>query len=361
MRKYYIDNIRWVIIVLVVIHHVFCIFNSVGVVVNFNAPGIPILDSFAYFVYPWFMPCMFLIGGMSARYSLNKRTKKQFLKERANKLLIPFLFSMLIIAPLVGIFTFSASSWSRIASLPKIIKVIIIMVSGMGPLWFLIQMFIISIIFVIIKALDKKDSLLALDSKLNIWILILIYIPCFACAQILNFMYVFRNGLFIILFLLGYFVFSHDKVQEELEKHNIILLIVAVVLFIIEIHKFWGKNFSDLGVINNYLVFLYGWIMMLAVIGNFKAYFNFSNKFTKYMGCRSFLIYMFHYLPMNIIAYCIVRYLNLPIILNYIFVLILSFVVTIIICEIVYNTPEIRFLIGIRKDNRESMHTKTLS
>ena len=352
MRKYYIDNIRWVIIILVVIHHVVCIFNSTGVVLNFNAPGIPALDVFAYFVYPWFMPCMFLIGGMSARYSLNRRTNKQFLVERVNKLLIPFLIGMLIIAPLVGIFTFNANGWSGIASLPKVI----IMASGMGPLWFLIEMFLISIIFLIIKSLDKKDKLLALASKANIWILLFLYIPCLGCAQILNFMYTFRNGLFMILFLLGYFVFSHDKVQEELEKHNVILLITAVVLFLIEIQRFWGKSFADLEVINNYLVFLYGWVMILAVIGNFKAYFNYTTRFTKYIGSRSFLIYIFHYLPMNIIAYCIITYLKLPIILNYVLVLILSFGVTIIICEVVYKIPGVRFLFGIRKNNIKSLN-----
>ncbi|EKQ55500.1 MULTISPECIES: acyltransferase family protein [unclassified Clostridium] len=349
MREHYIDNIRWVIIILVVIHHVVCIFNSTGVLVNFNAPGIPVLDVFAYFVYPWFMPCMFLIGGMSARYSLNKRTNKQFLIERVNKLLIPFLISMLIIAPFVGIFTFNVNGWSGIASLPKVIIGLILMASGMGPLWFLIEMFIISMIFLLVKSLDRRDKLLILGGKANIWILLFLYIPCLGFAQIFNFMYTFRNGLFIILFLLGYFVFSHDKVQEELEKHNVILLVAAAILFIIEIQRFWGKNFSDLTVINNYLVFLYGWIMMLAVIGNFKAYFNYSNRFTKYISSRSFLIYIFHYLPMNIIAYYIVTYLKLPIILNYILVLILSFAVTTIISEVVYRIPGIRFLFGIRR------------
>jgi hypothetical protein len=136
---------------------------------------------------------------------------------------------MLIIAPLVGIFTFNVSGWSGISSLPKVIIGLIIMVSGMGPLWFLIEMFVISMIFLIVKSLDKKEKLLKLGSKANIWILLLLYIPCLGFAQILNFMFVFRNGLFIILFLLGYFVFSHDKVQEELEKHNVILLITVTL------------------------------------------------------------------------------------------------------------------------------------
>lgn len=225
---------------------------------NFNAPGIPVTDVFAYFVYPWFMPCMFLIGGISARYSLNRRTGRQFMKERINKLLIPFISGMLIIAPLVGIFTFQTNDMSVIASLPKTIIGLIIMVSGMRPLWFLIEMFIVSMIFLFIRFFDKKDKLYMLGSKADIWILLLLYIPCLTSAQIFNFMYTFRNGLFIILFLLGYFVFSHDKVQEELEKHNIILSIAAVILFVMEIKKFLGRNFSDLAVINNYDVFLYG-------------------------------------------------------------------------------------------------------
>ncbi|WP_160687073.1 acyltransferase [Clostridium sp. C2-6-12] len=355
MRKHYIDNIRWTIIILVVIHHVVCIFNSVGVVVNFNAPGIPVLDLFAYFVYPWFMPCMFLIAGISARYSMNKRTNRQFLKERVNKLLIPFLFGMLIIAPLVGIFTFNANGWSGIDSLPIVVKGLIIMNCGMGPLWFLVEMFIVSMIFLVVKALDKNNKLLKLGGKANIWILILLYIPCLGFAQIFNFLYTFRNALFIVLFLLGYFVFSHDKVQVELEKHRIILLITAVILSVIQINEFYGKKFGDLEVINNYLVFLYGWIMILAIIGNFKAYFNFSNQFTKYMSSRSFYIYIFHYLPMNIIAYYVVRYLNIPIILNYILVLILSFVVTIIICKVVYRIRPIRSLFGIKDNNIKSI------
>ena len=69
--------------------------------------------------------------------NLNRHTNKQLLVEHVNKLLIPFLIGVLIIAPLVGIFTFNANGWSGIASLPKVIKGLIIMVNGMESLWFL--------------------------------------------------------------------------------------------------------------------------------------------------------------------------------------------------------------------------------
>ncbi|GEA30878.1 hypothetical protein CDIOL_18010 [Clostridium diolis] len=47
--------------------------------------------------------------------------------------------------------------------------------------------------------------------------------------------------------------------------------------------------------------------------------------------------------------------IKLPIIFNYIFVLILPFVVTIIISEVVYRIPRIRFLFGI-KNNINSLN-----
>ena len=56
MRKTYIDNIRWITVVLVVIYHVIYMFNGVtefGVLGPFgeNQPQ----DVFQYAVYPWFM------------------------------------------------------------------------------------------------------------------------------------------------------------------------------------------------------------------------------------------------------------------------------------------------------------------
>ena len=95
-RKYYIDNIRWMTVVLVIIYHIIYIFNCSGVISNINVQGIPILDTFLIFVYPWFMTLLFLVAGMSSRYSLNKRTNKEFLKKRKKRVLLPSITGILI-------------------------------------------------------------------------------------------------------------------------------------------------------------------------------------------------------------------------------------------------------------------------
>ena len=72
MRKNYLDNIRWTVIILVLVFHVVSIFSSCGAVMSINAPGIPALDTIGYLIYPWFMCLLFVVSGICARISLDR-------------------------------------------------------------------------------------------------------------------------------------------------------------------------------------------------------------------------------------------------------------------------------------------------
>ena len=103
LRKVYLDNIRWATVILVLIYHVFYMFNGVGVLGGIpNAVSIPVFDWAASVIYPWFMVLLFVIAGMSARYALQERTEKQFLGERAVKLLIPSTLGLFVIHWITG-------------------------------------------------------------------------------------------------------------------------------------------------------------------------------------------------------------------------------------------------------------------
>ena len=58
-RQPYLDRIRWCTVLIVIVYHVLYQFNSVGLIRNIYAPGIPILDTSMAFVYPWFMALLF--------------------------------------------------------------------------------------------------------------------------------------------------------------------------------------------------------------------------------------------------------------------------------------------------------------
>ena len=94
MRKHYLDNIRFLTIFFVVIFHVYFYYNNIGTEAMFAGlkpyeGAVTFAGIYQYFVYPWFMLLLFVVAGISARYALEKRTERQFLKERVDKILAP--------------------------------------------------------------------------------------------------------------------------------------------------------------------------------------------------------------------------------------------------------------------------------
>lgn len=349
MRKTYLDNIRVGIVWIVVIYHIIYSFNSVGVINNTGLLGIPQMDSFLYFVYPWFMCCLFLVSGMGARYSLEKRNSRQFLKERVKRLLIPSIAGIFLLGWVAGTVTtlYNGMFAQDGAKIPAVIQYIIRCMIGIGPLWFAHQLFLASAILLLIRVIDKKDKLWKLSEKVNMPILLLFFFPVWLSAHLLNtpLIEVYRNGIYIFMFLLGYYVFSHDHVMEQLEKWKIPLLITALILGICYTVYYYGENFSTAECLKSPFTNLYLWVMILAVLGCAKAWLNKSNRFTEYLSSRSFAVYVLHY-PMIVAAvYLLDTYLKLPMLSVYMLLLLISLTVLPCIIEIVRRIPGIRFLL----------------
>jgi len=208
-RKYYIDNIRSVTVIIVIVYHVIYLFNSVGVPKNIGVNGISSFDIFCYFVYPWLMTIMFLLAGISAKYALRKRTEKQFFKERAQKLLIPVVGGMFLIGWINGWVTYQYVDIFGGSNPPVIIKYLIFCLN-IGPLWFNIELFIVSSVLLLIQKIDKKCRLQVLSDKANIFVALFLVIPFWGASFLLNtpILTTFRNGIYLFVFLAGYYIFS---------------------------------------------------------------------------------------------------------------------------------------------------------
>ena len=88
-RKNYLDNIRWITLCVVILYHVFYIFNSSDVISNIGVKGIKELDAICVFTYPWIMCLLFVVSGVSTKYSLKNKSNKEFIKDRAKRILVP--------------------------------------------------------------------------------------------------------------------------------------------------------------------------------------------------------------------------------------------------------------------------------
>lgn len=355
MRKHYIDNIRWTTVILVLIYHVFYMFNHAGVFGGIKPlEGAEGADVLLYFVYPWFMALLFLLAGMSARYALSKRTAKQFIGGRVTKLLVPSTLGLFVFQWLGGYLNVKIGG--GLDTIPPIARYPIFALSGTGPLWFIQLLFLFSLLLIPIKKLDASDRLWTLCKGTKLPVLLLLAIPVWGASQILNAPVIttYRFGIYFVCFLLGYFVFSHDEVTDRLQKARLPMLIAAVTAGVLYTVYFFGENYTEDACLKHVFTSVYLWLAILAIIGCSKAWFNKENRLTAYMNRVSFGWYIVHYPVLLAVCFALVNFIALPSAAVYILALVIYVPLTAAVYELLRRIPFVRWaVLGIKKRKEE--------
>lgn len=355
-RKLYLDNIRTITVIIVMVYHVFYLFNGVGVLGGFTVEKSLILgDAFCTLVYPWFMVLLFCIAGISARFSIKKRGTKQFLKERAIKLLFPSILGCFVIFWIVGYINIKIGG--GLDYIPGFLIYPISALSGSGPLWFAHLVFVYSAIIVLLLKIDKNDKFYNWFEKTgNFALLVIVPLLLWGSSQILNMpvITVYRFGIYLLSFLVGYFVLSHENVLEKIERLLPISAILTAVFLIIYMILFYGENYADDRVLKHVITNLYAWFAVLAIIGAGKRYLDFSTRLTDYLNSNSYGLYVLHYLVLMCVAYSLYSRFNLPLVAMIIIILALELLFTALLNEIIKRIPILRLIIlGIRRNKNE--------
>lgn len=349
MRRHFLDNTRYTIVLLVVFYHVIYIFNSIGVITNVAIPGIPELDVVMYILYPWFMVCLFVISGISARYALEKQPSKIFWKKKLKKILLPSVAGIFLIGWINGWVTnqYTDMFAGNGHLIPGIIKFLIWCMSGIGPLWYLHELMLCYCLLLLVRKIDKQDMLHALGNKANVLVLMLLSLGLWGSAQILNtpLIEIYRNGIYLFAFFAGYFIFSHDHVQELLGKHALSLLGLALVLCVVYTVTYWGENFTVLENLKSLLTNLYAWFGTLAVLGCGKRFLDRETKFTRFMGRFSFGFYVLHYPLLITAAWALDKVFHLPVAAMYPILMVWMVVAPPLLTAVIRKIPIIRTLL----------------
>lgn len=359
MRKTYIDNIRWITVVLVVLYHVIYMFNGVqtaGVLGPFT--DVQYQDVYQYMVYPWFMLLLFVVSGMSARYCLENHTHKEFLKSRTVKLLVPSTLGLFVFWWILGYYNMAFSgAITQMGQIPKPILFLIMAVSGTGALWYIQLLWVFSLVLVLIRMLEK-DRFYNVCKKTNVPILILLTALIWGAAQILNtpIVVVYRFGIYGVGFLIGYFCLSHDEVMERVGRFWIPLSVAGVVAGIAFVAVYWGSPYAEHSVLDTPLCNVFAWLATLGVLAFMKKWGNFSNSFSKWMTARSWGLYLFHYLALAMCAYYLSEFApGLPAVLMYLFVGIAAFGGAFLLYAIIRRIPFLRWCVcGISKKEKKA-------
>lgn len=370
-RLYYLDNIRFITVILVMIYHVIYAFNSQGVLSNFPVQGYPVLDNFLFVVYPWFMALLFVVAGISARFSLQKRSGKQFAKDRALRLILTSTVMIITLGWSVGSITnyYSNIFGENAEMIPGVIKYIIYSISGIGPLWFAQELFLSSMILLLIRAIDRKRRLEELCTHIKWWGFLILFVTFFASSYLFNtpIIEVYRNGFYTCSFLFGYYIFSQKKVMDSLSKAAKFLVPAAIVSgigYVVFINLvicpqvtddiLTSVNYCSMSTLKHPFTNIYAFVAILAILSIGPKYLNFNHAFSRYMTKANFGFYALHYFAMAWSMFLALEVLKLPIWACYLCGLFGMILITTILYEIIRRIPGIKTIyLGIETRRRK--------
>ena len=363
MRKHYLDNIRWITVVLVVFYHIIYIFNGIckeGVAGPFS--DFQIQDAVQYILYPWFMVILFIVSGITSRLLLEKQTTKEFIKSRTQKFLVPSTIGLFVFQWIQGFFNmqFSHAFENFSPEMPKAVIYIIMAISGTGVLWYIQMLWIFSMILVLVKKIDKNDNFYNLCEKTNVLIVVLMGFLSFGFSKILNtpVILVYRFGIYGFAFFSGYFVFSHENVIQKISRFFIPFSVIAVVSAVFYVKLYFGQSYVVPPVVNCPLASVYLWFVCLSILGGSYRFLNKTNAFFTFMRQNNFGLYVFHYLPLSMAAYFL-SFSNVPPFLQYIITGFSAFIGAILLNAAISRIPFLRWcVLGIKKEKTKEIQTE---
>jgi glucans biosynthesis protein C len=358
-RLHYLDNLRWMSILVLFPFHasfVFCAgWYSYYVLSDFPSTAAHCLT---VAVEPWIMPLLFCIAGMSAKFALQTRTPRVFLRERVTKLLVPFLAGLVLICPVIAYYALKFHTGYTGSFAGAFVHFFTSVTTQPGlngstgdfsvdHLWFILFLFVISVAALAVILARQRLSHRFGTGTVSLPLLGLLFIP----VWLLNYAGFCVTGYsfpaYFFLFLTGYFLLAGEQVQALLEKFWIFLLVAWIVLTagvmwgagIILGHSevFWGTS-------PFYVVA--GWTGVLAFMGAGRHLADHTSAFAAYLGTASYPVYIIHQAILVAIAYYAVMLPVSPF-LQFAIIVISSLVLTFACYEIIRRIPGIRALFGI--------------
>lgn len=348
IRKHYIDNLRNITILLLFPIHTFMIWNDFGSRFYIWQGENRILSTLIVLVNPWFMPILFVLAGMSARYALEKRTNREFITQRINKLLVPFISGMIFLVPFQTLYArkyFDNYNGSLLDNW-RYFFTHLTDFSGYdgaftpGHLWFILFLFIISMITLVLFCNAPYEKVSHHVEKMPAFGVLLLFVPVWLMYYLGNFGG-FSIGKNLALYLVGYYVLSNDFIMDKLAQNIRWLTCLYVIGTVASVSMYYMFSYyGDLWV--NFI----GWISILVLLVVGKKFFNRRTSFTEYFNSASYPIYILHQSILVALAYYVVR-VNDVMLVQVLGICIGSFILTVLAYHLIRLVPVIRKMIGI--------------
>lgn len=364
MRRYEIDWVRNISILMLFIYHtsaIFCIFGDFYII---SSQKNIIANLFIVLMCVWYMPVLFFLAGASTYFSAQKRTFREYMLERIKKLFIPLVFGILVLVPPQ---TYMARIWRGESNLKYIdhLKYFFTNLTDFtgydgaftpAHLWFILYLFVVSMIggFIVFKLLKNPDSKINVDilksiifNKYSVFILLLIgfisdFFPSIMGKSLLG---------CLIIFLIGYLTYSDDCLVDKIISNRfkfLRLLVIVAILGIIYVFKvrellpsycLWSID----SILKNIVLIS----AVSTIVGFSSIYLNKNNSLLKYLNASSFAVYIIHQPILLGVAFIIIPIVESTF-LAMILIILLSLIITFAVFELIKNIKLFNIFLGMK-------------
>jgi len=340
-RKYYIDNLRTLTILLLFPYHIFMIYNNWGESFYIHGKALLFPSIFIEICSAWMMPLLFAVAGMSSRYALERRSAGEYVKERVSKLFVPLIFGLLLVIPiqpyLAGLFWNGQANYFD--SFAKITDF-----SGydgafcLGQLWFILFLFVISMVCLPFMIWYKRKGKGTLGDRVPFILVILMgLLPCIGSMFKIGGESTKSPTENMAYFLFGFFFLTNENLLKKLEKYRFLLLGLFAA------YAAFSKYILDYEFYEQI-----SWLAILTILAMGRRYLNFSGKITGYLSKSSFGVYIFHQSWIVVAAFFVFKITDRPI-LQIPLILLPSVILTYLTYEMCRRTPGLRWMFGLKK------------
>lgn len=379
MRYPYIDNIRWVTVLLVMFFHVFYYFNAycMGSGIGGFSDYQP-QDAVLYLLYPWLMPLLFVVAGMSSRYALQRKSAGDYLRTRTRKLLVPATLGLFVFQWMAGYFGMQTMNFRFHADMgagqPWWVMYIMWAVCGGGGLWFIQLLWLFSLITIVAPLLLHTSQALSLckegrGGSRGSWMAafglllfgVLLYLSDQTVMDGENSMQdpamlynVYRPLYYLTAYLFGYFFFVREEVQGLLVRLRWMIIPAALACGIwLTINTFSQDAYSPAyirSVGNN----LYAWLAILAMFSAFRTWLNHdisqlstpaAAKICTFFRDASYGLYILQFFVYMSVGYLLRAYTALPPWAMYILLFLAMFTLTPTLYLLISRIPILRYCV----------------
>ncbi len=346
-RIHFLDNLRTIIIFLVILYHAGGVYEGTGMWAVFwivDDPATNDLSGILGLIVDIFvMPTMFFISGYLVPMSLKNKKGGEFLKAKFKRLMVPWIIAVFTLIPLYKvIFLFSRNlpqeNWTTYFHFSKG------NITGQGHLWFLPLLFLFNILYLLFSKVKIRIPNISLKGAvIGTFLIGWVYsasmdvfgLRGWTLTPLLDFQHE-RVLIYFMYFLLGALCFRlkvFDVKPASKKLYNIVnytswIPITGYIIFLL-VPFFNPGDFIVSVIIDRVIVWFFFQLSLLSIvylmIATFWRYFDKPGRIWNELNQNSYYVYIIHVIVVGGIALTMLN-TAIPSLLKYLILIVSTFV-----------------------------------